>query len=55
MEAARARDRERARRGRGRRGRAKTNISDDIKATLVDYVIDHGLTLREAGQRLWTE
>ena len=38
--------------GRGGRGRAGNIISDDIKATLVDHVINHGLTMREAGQRV---
>ena len=31
----------------GRRG-----ISDEIRATLVDHVINHGLTVREAGLRV---
>ncbi len=35
--------------GHGRRGYARNNISDDIRATLVDHVINHGLTMREAG------
>ncbi len=38
--------------GHGRRGYARNNISDDIRATLVDHVINHGLTMREAGQRV---
>lgn len=38
--------------GRGRRGHARTHICDDIRATLVDHVINHGLTMREAGQRV---
>ncbi len=32
------------------RGYARNNISDDIRATLVDHVINHGLIMREAGQ-----
>ena len=37
--------------GGGRRGRARrTNISDEIQAALVDHVVNHGLTLREAVQ-----
>ncbi len=27
-------------------------ISDEIRATLVDHVINHGLTMREAGLRV---
>ncbi len=38
--------------GHGQRGYARNNISDDISATLVDHVINHGLTMREAGQRV---
>ncbi len=38
--------------GHGRRGYARNNISDDIRAMLVDHVINHGLTMREAGQRV---
>jgi len=39
--------------GQGQRGHARTPISDDIRATLVDHVISmHGLTMREAGQRV---
>ena len=59
MDAARARGRgrggrggQRHRGGRGGRGRARNIISDDIRATLVDHVINHGLTMREAGQRV---
>ncbi len=32
------------------RGYARNNISDDIRETLMDHVINHGLTMREAGQ-----
>lgn len=44
-------------RGRGRRGRGQIRegrraISDEIRATLVDHVINHGLTMREAGLRV---
>lgn len=45
-------------RGRGRPGggqgqrRRGPNLSDEIRATLVDHVVNHGLTLREAGQRV---
>ena len=37
-------------RGGGRR-RAPT-LSNEIRATIIDYVINRGLTLREAGQRV---
>lgn len=39
------------REGRGR-GRPRTVISDEIRATLVDHVVNHGLTMKEAGQRV---
>ncbi|XP_039623835.1 uncharacterized protein LOC120538391 [Polypterus senegalus] len=48
MDGGRARGRGRG----GRRGHARTHIFDDIRATLVDHVINHGLTMREAGQRV---
>ncbi|KAF0043702.1 hypothetical protein F2P81_005039 [Scophthalmus maximus] len=39
--------------GRGRgRGPVPRRVSDDIRATLVDHVINHGLSMREAGQRV---
>ncbi len=58
MEAMRVRVRERGvgrGRGRGRgqrRGPVRRRVSDDIRATLVDHVINHGLSMREAGQRV---
>lgn len=43
-------------RGRGRGGeggrRVRNRITDDIRATIVDHVINHGMTLKEAGQRV---
>ena len=43
-------------RGRGRAGRGhgqrRQQLSNEIRATLVDHVINHGLTMREAGQRV---
>lgn len=39
----------------GRRGRMRvgyTRVSNEIRATLIDHVINHGLSLREAGQRV---
>ncbi len=36
--------------GRGRVRRVRNRITDDIRATIVDHVINHGMTLREAGQ-----
>jgi len=29
-------------------------VSDEIQATLVDHVLGHGITMREAGQRVQT-
>lgn len=40
------------RRGRGQRREGRRAISDEIRATLVDHVINHGLTMREAGLRV---
>lgn len=37
---------------RGGRGRGRTVVSDEIRATLVDHVLNHGLSMREAGQRV---
>lgn len=42
----------RVRGGRGGRGRGRTVVSDEIRATLVDHVLNHGLSMREAGQRV---
>ncbi len=41
-------------RGRGRgRGRGQRKfVSDKIRATLVDHVLVHGMTMREVGQRV---
>lgn len=43
-------------RGRGRAGRGvhgqRRRLSNEIRATLVDHVINHGLTMQEAGQRV---
>ncbi len=38
--------------GRGRVRRVRNRITDDIRAAIVDHVINHGMTLREAGQRV---
>ena len=35
----------RGRRGRGQRREGRRAISDEIRATLVDHVINHGLTM----------
>ena len=37
---------------RGGHSQIRQYISNEIRATLVDHVINHGLTLREAGQRV---
>lgn len=39
-------------RGRGAPGNMRRYISDDIRATLIDHVINHGLTMKEAGKRV---
>ena len=36
---------------RVRGGQGRTVVSDEIRATLVDHVLNHGLSMREAGQR----
>src|SRR4029434_6262386 len=38
--------------GRGGRVRRRGVISDDMRATLIDHVVNHGLTMPEAGQRV---
>ncbi len=40
--------------GRGRQEGAQRgpNLTNEIRATLVDHVVNHGLTLREAGLRV---
>ena len=42
----------RGRADRGGHGQRRQQLSNEIRATLVDHVINHGLTLREAGQRV---
>ena len=40
-------------RGGGRvRVRRRAVISDEIRATVVDHEVNHGLTMQEAGQRV---
>ncbi len=39
-------------RGRGRRGRGHMRVPDEIRATLVDHVLNHGLTMAEACRRV---
>lgn len=40
-------------RGGGQGGeRRRTIISDEIRATVIDHVFNHGLPMREAGQRV---
>lgn len=45
---------ERGERGGGRQEGAQKgpNLTNEIRATLVDHVVNHGLTLREAGLRV---
>ena len=39
-------------RGRGRRGQVHRQIPDEIRATIVDHVVNHGLAMAEAGRRV---
>ena len=32
--------------------RVRAVVTDDIRATIIDHVINHGLSLREAGERV---
>ena len=38
----------------GRRigGRSRAVVSDEIRATVIDHVVNHGLSMRGAGQRM---
>lgn len=38
--------------GRGRRGQIHRQIPNEIRATVVDHVVNHGLTMAEAGRRV---
>ncbi len=38
--------------GGQRRGRPRAMFSDEIRATIIDHVVNHGLSLREAGLRV---
>ena len=38
--------------GRGRGGRRQQAVPDEIRATLVDHVVNHGFTMAEAGRRV---
>ncbi len=38
---------QRQNRGRGRRGQGQRHISGEIRATIVDHVVNHGLTMAE--------
>ena len=42
----------RGRVGTGAHGQRRQQLSKEIMATLVDHVINHGLTIQEAGQRV---
>lgn len=42
----------RTRGGRRLRGRSRAVVSDEIRATIIDHVINHGLSMREAGLRV---
>ena len=36
----------------GVRRRVRAVVTDEIRATIIDHVINHGLSLREAGERV---
>ena len=38
--------------GQGGQRRQRTVISDEIRATVIDHVLVHGMSMREAGQRV---
>ncbi len=40
------------RHNRGRGGNRRVRVSDEIRATLVNHVINHGFTMEEAGRRV---
>ncbi|KAL3969266.1 beta-galactoside alpha-2,3-sialyltransferase (sialyltransferase 4A) [Sarotherodon galilaeus] len=42
----------RMRGGRRIRGRSRAVVSDEIRATVIDHVVNHGHSMREAGQRV---
>ena len=42
----------RTRGGRRLGGRSRAVVSDEIRATISDHVINHGLSMREAGLRV---
>lgn len=39
-------------RGRGRRARRHYAVPDEIRATIIDHVINHGLTMAEEGRQV---
>ena len=39
----------------GEGSETRTVVSDEIRASLVDHVLIHGLSMREAGQRVQPE
>ncbi len=43
----------RGRHNRGRDGNRRARVSDEIRATLVDHVINRGFTMEEADRRVW--
>ncbi len=36
----------------GAQRRARARVTDEIRATIIDHVINHGLSYREAGERV---
>lgn len=39
-------------RGRGRGRNRRMNVPNEIRATIVDHVVNHGLSMAEAGRRV---
>ncbi len=40
-------------RGRGRRGQGQSCISDEIRANIVDHVVNHGFTMLKCAAKYW--
>lgn len=38
--------------GRQRRQRSRTIVSDEMRTTVIDHVVNHGLSMRQTGLRV---